>query len=114
MRLTLSICIIIFSLSLFAEITVQSSYLNFNHYNTLETNINYNTNFTKGFVLDYQADFANVSNSFLERSNKNIKINWILHKNNKYLRISIDYGYNYSLNQGLPADTGTVGDRQVQ
>ncbi|MCB5249922.1 MAG: hypothetical protein RBS16_04800 [Candidatus Cloacimonadales bacterium] len=112
--MTLSICIIIFSLSLFAEITVQSSYLNFNHYNTLETNINYNTNFTKGFVLDYQADFANVSNSFFERSNKNTKINWILHNNNKYLPVSIDYGYHYSLNQGLPEDTVSVVDRQVQ
>ena len=65
-------------------------------------------------MLDYQADFANVSNSFFERSNKNTKINWILHNNNKYLPVSIDYGYHYSLNQGLPEDTVSVVDRQVQ
>ncbi|MDX9870103.1 MAG: hypothetical protein RBS92_05185 [Candidatus Cloacimonadales bacterium] len=114
MRVIILVCIIIFSNLLYAEVFLHSSFLNFNHYSTLETNINYNNRFQNNYYLDYNATFENTSNSYFDRSNKNSKVSWSLKREGLYFPIRLDYVYQYSLNEGLPEDTISVIDRQTQ
>ncbi|HPM00617.1 MAG TPA: hypothetical protein PK816_00560 [Candidatus Cloacimonadota bacterium] len=114
MKLILLICITILSPLLYAELLVQSSFLNFNHYNTLVTSLSYTNEFDNNYFLDYRADFENSANNYFERSNKKSALKWSLFKDNHYIPLYLDYSYLYSENQGLPEDTISVIDRQTQ
>lgn len=97
-----------------AELSVHSSYLNFNHFTRLENQMRWTALLIDDYQVSYLASFNNNNNSYFDRSNQVSLINSSIKKDFKLMPLTLSYSYNFEKNGGLPEDTVSVIDRKKQ
>ena len=114
MKKILLFFIISYLCTLFAEVSLNSKYLNVNHFSTIESSFNYHSYISQNWLINQTTEFNNNSNDFFDRSYKNSHYIWKVENTNSILNFGINYDYNNNVNKGLPEDSISVVNKTDQ
>lgn len=114
MKKNLLLFIILYVSLLLAESNLNTSYNSYNQSSVLENNFQWDEIFDSYWNVNFLTHYSYAQNSYFDRSSKNTFYNYKLSYDKYNLKPYLLYQTSYFYNTGLPEDSVSVNDKNIQ